>query len=809
MWTVTPSLLTSVHQDGEHPSPSAVFAQHYYELIEKCKKWQRYGSSMKARVSGEARPWISRYSQKLISPRMSRFEQTETLEIETRYLRGANQKRDSDIRALELQMEGMRRTVLMLEDEIRRSGSRYGQTSVTRDHYSSSMEAAAAAAAVSSAGQQPGSNNMYTATALRAFDAGMAVPSPPISAHPSHSCLDGYKSNSSLRSLAHPGLSSSTSLLPMRVDHYRTSDYLEHSQDQRPPTPHSGASIPASLRLAMQPGDRKASSSSLGLHDEEHYLSSQAHGVAPSAMHQARHHCMRQDGTVSDMLASGHAAPDPISRREEVERQHYEDDKTAMYSSQGHALSSSHTYPPGEAVESEALTISALAAMDRQRPESNRLPSASSAPVLRPAPLQAPSHQHDSLKRGLSEADSGAAMSCIETEANGHNLDSSAAHAWQRATHGQERMHRSFDDVATEQSLLSGTHKKDFETERGSQSALGLLGEPNSTAKGSRSGSVQSDALTVTEDYLQGIVQQKRRLRKISQSQQQQLQYLQARVHLDPASTHGRSRSSSHGSHSENSCSKISSRPSSRLSNRAPRQRSLSRAGSFSVHDTIPVSKDDVFSHDSTTRQPLGNVDANAGRVGTLSALELRHYGQDHDGADSDGSADIEGAKARQREKEAGLSTTASAPGLVASAQGGGSTPPSPPDAAEGGEDDDPKGAHRRLYLRLRNELSTPDIVRFERYVHRYDALEIGMGGSRGIINRVRRLLLPDDVVKAKASNPDLYRFRKELAREFERIVREDAVPVSSNTNYVSGTESTLEDGSHELSFAQQQQQQH
>lgn len=82
------------------------------------------------------------------------------------------------------------------------------------------------------------------------------------------------------------------------------------------------------------------------------------------------------------------------------------------------------------------------------------------------------------------------------------------------------------------------------------------------------------------------------------------------------------------------------------------------------------------------------------------------------------------------------------------------------------------RGAHRRLYIALREELPEVELSKFERYVHRYDALEIPLDGPRGLVNRVKKLLiLSDPTLKDR---PSELKRRKDLAREFERIVRVD-----------------------------------
>lgn len=276
-------------------------------------------------------------------------------------------------------------------------------------------------------------------------------------------------------------------------------------------------------------------------------------------------------------------------------------------------------------------------------------------------------------------------------------------------------------------------------------------------------GSGHSDAVTVTGDYLQDIVDQKRRLRKVSQDQQQQLQYLQARVHLNSNTSQGSVHSTAGGG----------SRPSSRLSNRNTdglRIRSRSRAGSCTVHDSIPIEKDDVFgSSDALPIAPPSAPPIKRSSSMPLTGINLTTMESER--------LEVRESKSFPGDASSKASTTGVSLQEQSTPLPEGHTDPTEPES-------DRKGAHRRLYIRLRDELETSDLVRFERYVHRYDGLEIPVEGNRGIINRVRRLLLPEELVRSKLDLPDRYKLRKELAREFERIVREDASPrETSNTS--------------------------
>jgi hypothetical protein len=74
------------------------------------------------------------------------------------------------------------------------------------------------------------------------------------------------------------------------------------------------------------------------------------------------------------------------------------------------------------------------------------------------------------------------------------------------------------------------------------------------------------------------------------------------------------------------------------------------------------------------------------------------------------------------------------------------------------------------LFSPFSTKLTRPSL---HRYVHRYDALEIPIDGPRGLVNRVKKLLLLSDA-KMRETNPERFRLRKDIAREFERIVRVD-----------------------------------
>lgn len=501
-----------------------------------------------------------------------------------------------------------------------------------------------------------------------------------------------------------------TGHLPYCSSNMHSSDNGEmatSSLELRPPTPTSAVSLPHSLQavlLSRQTGEER--------HEDRRQQSSR------------RGH-QRNDSNIGEIIAQDAA------NREAGSGGSYDYDLQPQHIGRGwHRqryighMSSSNTFPTADVVPSAALTMHALAAMNGHGKEQTHhriLPTSNSVPQLASEIWDRPSSPDRLAKRQVSAGEasdlSTETKDLQEQEACSSEGDGDAAAEGEGAYSSGERMFASGEDNL--------------------ENADGVA----------RGGSALSDAVTVTGDYLLDIVEQKRRLRKVSHSQQQQLHYLQARVHLN---------TNANASQASLPTAAGGSRPSSRLSNHGGRGKVRSRAGSYTVHDSIPIAKDDLFSDDAmanhtrrTGGMPLGAVDMN--QPSASSAVLLSD--------EEDSVVAKMGSFAVHDEPEV-LEP--------------GTTP-----------DTDPKGAHRRLYIRLRDELQTADLVRFERYVHRYDALEIGIDGSRGIVNRVRRLLLPDELVRSKATMPDKYRFRKELAREFERIVREDAIPREGSDSQV------------------------
>ncbi len=72
--------------------------------------------------------------------------------------------------------------------------------------------------------------------------------------------------------------------------------------------------------------------------------------------------------------------------------------------------------------------------------------------------------------------------------------------------------------------------------------------------------------------------------------------------------------------------------------------------------------------------------------------------------------------------------------------------------------------------MRFQQELDGEEFQKFERCIQRYDFLDIPLEGSKGLITRVKRLLLVSD--PDLRSKPDKLRCAQQLARDFEKMAK-------------------------------------
>ncbi|KAN0061038.1 hypothetical protein ACQY0O_006773 [Thecaphora frezii] len=283
-------------------------------------------------------------------------------------------------------------------------------------------------------------------------------------------------------------------------------------------------------------------------------------------------------------------------------------------------------------------------------------------------------------------------------------------------------------------------------------SEVAMLASAGGVDARSRGLSSLSDAPTVTGDYLQEYVEQRRQQRRTSftvQQQQQQHMILGA-VPNQPGS-----------------------RPGSRMSNHSAggdrTRRARSRAGS--VHDAVPMLKDDVFSEGASTNvlpKPKG-VSPLMENVNVANGASLYPpTGLNSPSPQAKERSALTELRGLHRVQSSDTSQSSQSLGSGIADYSNSST------ELINNDTEDQRRAHRRLYASLRAELDPEDLIKFEKYVHRYDALEIGLEGPRGLINRVKKLLLlTDPDLKSK---PEKLRVRKELAREFEKVVKNSAV---------------------------------
>ncbi|CEH12355.1 hypothetical protein CBOM_00347 [Ceraceosorus bombacis] len=345
-----------------------------------------------------------------------------------------------------------------------------------------------------------------------------------------------------------------------------------------------------------------------------------------------------------------------------------------------------------------------------------------------------------------------------------------------------------------------------------------------------RGGSAVSDASTVTGAYLADTLQARKQLRRTSLTQQQQLQALQAQ--------HGR-RSAGPADEEPSAplappqafINRPSSRATSRLSTgshggieRARARGTRSRNGSTSVHDSIPVQKDDIFSSSeerilkqaieaqtlpsrSTFKRTISDsalITDEAGPVshhqfssstlaqGTSPAAQVRDGGINSSSSESPANSSSAGSKHGSPVYEhtasghLDVSQSDPTPSSVPRRRGASNENPahsesishvhSSDDIVEYPQDLTEEGkrlALRRLYIRLKEELSEEELAKFERYIQRYDRLEMPLEGPRGLLNRFKKLLLHTDP-NIRANDRQRWALRKDLARAFEHIVRLD-----------------------------------
>lgn len=266
---------------------------------------------------------------------------------------------------------------------------------------------------------------------------------------------------------------------------------------------------------------------------------------------------------------------------------------------------------------------------------------------------------------------------------------------------------------------------------KGALTASGVVAAGPSQSQ-SRQTSPNDRALT-SSDYLQECVEKRREAMRSSFTAQQK--------GMTPASAQA------------GGVSRPVSRAASRLSTQSG-TRSRSRAGS--VHDAIPVAIEDVFcnsktiqAHSSETSPEL--ITQQLAAAGLNSHADITAASQRLMAATDTHSQSV----MLMSRKE--LIATSSSPGSLA-----GDAP------AKEQEDQDQMSFERRLYIRIQEELDVEDFAKFERYIQRYDFLDIPLEGSKGLITRVKRLLLVSD--PELRTKPDKLRVRQSLARDFEKM---------------------------------------
>ncbi|KAJ1019437.1 hypothetical protein NDA16_004554 [Ustilago loliicola] len=273
---------------------------------------------------------------------------------------------------------------------------------------------------------------------------------------------------------------------------------------------------------------------------------------------------------------------------------------------------------------------------------------------------------------------------------------------------------------------------------KGALTASGVVANPPSRSQ-SRQTSPNDKAPNSSEplnnsEYLQDCVEKRREAMRSSFQAQQK--------GMTPASGHG-----------------IPSRPVSRAASRLSTQsgtRSRSRAGS--VHDAIPVAVEDVFCNPKTVQ---------AHSTDTSPEFLTQQLAATHLDSHSDITAASQRLMAATDTHESSSSSvklmTRKEPSSVSSPTSHFSTSPAK-------EQEGQVTFERKLYIRFQEELNTEEFSKFERCIQRYDFLDIPLEGNKGLITRVKRLLLVSD--PDLRSKPEKLRVRQQLARDFEKMAK-------------------------------------
>lgn len=780
----------------------AAFSAKYYELASKCKNWERYAAKLRA--------------------------QTEALEVENRILREANAQQESHILVLETENHTLKDQSAVRETRAREVESRLSSL----EHRLSLSHAAQQHM------QQQPQQQMHLAPRLdqlqdlrTALEAAYLTPSSPHTSNSQDLTVSGPRSTAG----------------------FHSSNIVYHDDERihyplRAPTPltdHMLSEGPPGQISAKMPLSRN------------HSGHNQRNSIVMYDAANREHGDIYGEGRASRLgnrtLENVHGIQGPNASMTFTD-----------YDTATQAFSSLHS--GSDAGPSVALTSQALAAFDqhhrvrssnqtRQPDEMSSL--AQSARALRPsqAPRLASSPSMAGQKRSTVEPQQNMAQSgMIASQSNpaitrqisgnlpkSRNTNSSFDPSMMRSSASLPMLPIGSGDTnlslnATETATLLPVQYLQAQSQLHARVRSGsaisdagtVTGWSQSRAQSNSEQAMQSQmALSAasSSEYLAEQASQRRRLRRTSMSQQQQLAQIQAQREASQWSNEG----------APNVPSRSGSR-SSNLSgdghNRRRGSKTRSRAGSASVHDSIPIIKDDIFSDGrlsslddvssasiaithsqshpslsthgrSASMGPIGPPPASSNGMGRgaqpFGNITNTHHqqrnssggGEHYRASTSDGALNTLKPAFGRTASGSSLASQSSASQLTSSSgqlahQSSNLSQGSSQHAIEASTgsieglaqiDEEltaeaKRGAHRRLYIALREELPEAELTKFERYVHRYDASEIPLDGPRGLVNRVKKLLiLSDSTLKER---PAELRRRKDLAREFERIVRVD-----------------------------------
>uniref|UniRef100_V5EV76 Uncharacterized protein n=2 Tax=Kalmanozyma brasiliensis (strain GHG001) TaxID=1365824 RepID=V5EV76_KALBG len=424
-----------------------------------------------------------------------------------------------------------------------------------------------------------------------------------------------------------------------------------------------------------------------------------------------------------------------------VPRSHLDPNHSHVYSTQGTSIEEGHS--KWDSAQAQESTQTAIDTRVNAGGRSSRLGNRADVPAPRAA------HRRSGTVGaiGMLGLSTGSAVASSRGLTSHNTTQKDAVQAFARPASAQHfhstRLERNVTttaanivtNVGVTKTALQSKRRSTVSGERGplslAQVVKGALMTSGVVAAQSRQTSPKDQPMS-TSDYLQECVEKRREAMRSSFSAQQK--------GVAPAGVQG-------------GHSRPASRAASRLSTQSG-QRSRSRTGS--VHDAIPVAIEDVFCEKKTFRAHSAEPSPE------FLTQQLAATGLDCQGDSSTTSQRLMAASEYLAQDQLMTRSEMS----IASSSPGSFMLPTPARESSGGN----PGIERQIYLKFRDELDADEFKKFESCIQRYDWMEIQLEGKKGLITRVKRILLLSD--PDLRNKPEKLRRRQQLAREFQSMAK-------------------------------------